>query len=82
MGQVRDKQDSKRACLTDLANLSNHLAATRAAREGAERELAKTKHQLEEARADWTRKIRERRGEARPYEAFCRPVRLAHAPHG
>jgi hypothetical protein len=63
MPQVREKYDSKRACLTDLANLTSHLAATRAAREGAERELVKAKRQLEEARADWTRKIRERRGE-------------------
>ncbi|KAF8062960.1 hypothetical protein HT031_003799 [Scenedesmus sp. PABB004] len=97
--QVRDKQDSRRACLEDLGNLSAHLNATRGAREAAEKELAKTKRQasarprgesgsggaaaggrravlsnnnararapqVEEARSDWTRKIRERRAEVR-----------------
>jgi hypothetical protein len=60
---VREKQDSKRACLEDLANLTEHFNATRAAKEAAEKELAKTKRQVEEARADWMRKIRERRAE-------------------
>eukprot|EP00882_Tetradesmus_deserticola_P013923 GHRQ01014789.1.p1 GENE.GHRQ01014789.1~~GHRQ01014789.1.p1 ORF type:complete len:353 (+),score=107.44 GHRQ01014789.1:1145-2203(+) len=63
--QVRDKQDSKRACLEDLANLTEHYNTTRAAKEAAEKELAKTKRQVEEARADWMRKIRERRAEVR-----------------
>jgi hypothetical protein len=63
--QVRDKQDSKRACLEDLANLTEHFNSTRAAKEAAEKELAKTKRQVEEARADWMRKIRERRAEVR-----------------
>ena len=61
--QVREKQDSKHACLDDLANLTEHLNATRAAKELAEKELAKTKRQVEEARGDWMRKIRERRAE-------------------
>jgi hypothetical protein len=61
--QVRDKQDSKRACLEDLANLTEHFNTTRAVKEAAEKELAKTKRQVEEARADWMRKIRERRAE-------------------
>ncbi|KAF6261763.1 hypothetical protein COO60DRAFT_1636588 [Scenedesmus sp. NREL 46B-D3] len=63
--KVRDKQDSKRACLEDLANLTEHFNVTRAAKEAAEKELAKTKRQVDEARADWMRKIRERRGEVR-----------------
>ncbi|WIA19827.1 hypothetical protein OEZ85_005735 [Tetradesmus obliquus] len=63
--KVRDKQDSKRACLEDLANLTEHFNTTRAAKEAAEKELAKTKRQVEEARADWMRKIRERRAEVR-----------------
>jgi hypothetical protein len=75
---VRDKQDSKRACLEDLANLTEHFNTTRAAKEAAEKELAKTKRQVEEARADWMRKIRERRAEVRmPHScgaAFSQPA--------
>eukprot|EP00879_Flechtneria_rotunda_P017327 GHRR01018151.1.p1 GENE.GHRR01018151.1~~GHRR01018151.1.p1 ORF type:complete len:898 (+),score=438.17 GHRR01018151.1:161-2854(+) len=63
--KVRDKQESKRACLEDLANLTEHFNATRAAKEQAEKELAKVKQQVEEARSDWMRKIRERRAEVR-----------------
>eukprot|EP00775_Hariotina_reticulata_P005882 gene5882-6123_t len=63
--KVRDKQDSKRACLEDLANLTEHFNATRAAKELGEKELAKIKRQVEEARSDWMRKIRERRAEVR-----------------
>ena len=39
--QVRDKQESKRNCSEDLHNLVEHFNATRAAKELAERELAK-----------------------------------------
>lgn len=60
---MREKQDCKHACLEDLANLTEHFNATRAAKELAEKELAKTKRQVEEARSDWMRKIRERRAE-------------------
>jgi hypothetical protein len=38
---VRDKQESKRNCLDDLHNLGEHFNATRAAKELAERDLAK-----------------------------------------
>ena len=61
--QVRDKQDSLRACMEDLASLTDHYNSVRAAKELAQKELAKTKRQVEEARHDWTRKIRERRAE-------------------
>lgn len=61
--QVRDKQDSLRACMEDLASLTEHYNSVRAAKELAQKELAKTKRQVEEARHDWTRKIRERRAE-------------------
>lgn len=61
--QVRDKQDSLRACMEDLANLTDHYNNVRAAKELAQKELAKIKRQVEEARHDWTRKIRERRAE-------------------
>jgi chromosome segregation ATPase len=63
--QVRDKQDSLRACMEDLANLTDHYNSVRAAKEMAQKELAKIKRQVEEARHDWTRKIRERRAEVR-----------------
>lgn len=74
--QVHDKQDSKRACLEDLANLTEHFNTTRAAKEAAEKELAKTKRQVEEARADWMRKIRERRAEVRSNH---QQARMRHA---
>jgi hypothetical protein len=38
---VRDKQESKRNCGEDMHNLGEHFNATRAAKELAERELAK-----------------------------------------
>lgn len=41
--QVRDKQESKRNCQEDLHNLGEHFNATRAAKEVAERELAKVR---------------------------------------
>lgn len=63
--QVRDKQDSLRACMEDLANLTDHYNSVRAAKEMAQKELAKIKRQVEEARHDWTRKIREHRAEVR-----------------
>jgi len=63
--QVRDKQDCLRACTEDLANLTDHFNTVRAAKELAQKELAKVKRQVEEARHDWTRKIRERRAEVR-----------------
>lgn len=63
MLQVRDKQDCLHACKEDLSNLTEHFNATRAAKELAQKELAKVKRQVEEARHDWTRKIRERRAE-------------------
>lgn len=65
MLQVRDKQESLRACMEDLANLTDHYNSVRAAKELAQKELAKIKRQVEEARHDWTRKIRERRAEVR-----------------
>lgn len=61
--KVRDKQESKRNCMEDWTNLSEHYNATRAAKELAEKELAKVRRQVEEARQDWMKKIRERRGE-------------------
>jgi hypothetical protein len=63
--QVRDKQECLRACNEDLANLTQHFNTTRAAKELAQKEAIKVKRQVEEARADWTRKIRERRAEVR-----------------
>eukprot|EP00877_Chromochloris_zofingiensis_P014096 jgi/Chrzof1/8940/Cz03g30020.t1 len=63
--KVRDKQESKRNCMEDWTNLSEHYNATRAAKELAEKELAKVRRQVEEARQDWMKKIRERRGEVR-----------------
>ena len=41
--QVRGKQESKRNCGEDLRNLQEHLGAMRAAKELAERELAKVR---------------------------------------
>jgi ElaB/YqjD/DUF883 family membrane-anchored ribosome-binding protein len=69
--QVRDKQDSLRACMEDLANLTDHYNNVRAAKELAQKELAKIKRQVEEARHDWTRKIRERRAEVRGQTTSC-----------
>lgn len=63
--QVRDKQECLRACMEDLANLTDHFNTVRAAKELSQKELAKIKRQVEEARHDWTRKIRERRAEVR-----------------
>ncbi|KAI8463263.1 MAG: hypothetical protein J3K34DRAFT_527117, partial [Monoraphidium minutum] len=63
--EVRDKQESKRNCCEDMHNLGEHFNATRAAKELAERELAKVKRQVEEARQDWVRKNKERRNEVR-----------------
>jgi hypothetical protein len=60
---VREKQESKRNCLEDLAKLNDAYNTTRAAKELAEKELAKVKRQVEEARGDWMKKIRERRAE-------------------
>jgi uncharacterized protein YPO0396 len=61
--QVRDKQESLRACTEDLANLTDHYNSVRAAKELAQKELAKIKRQTEEAKHDWQRKLRERRAE-------------------
>lgn len=38
---MRDKQESKRNCSEDLHNLGEHFNTTRAAKELAERDLAK-----------------------------------------
>ena len=62
---MREKQESKRNCLEDLAKLSDAYNTTRAGKELAEKELAKVKRQVEEARGDWMKKIRERRAEVR-----------------
>lgn len=62
---MRDKQDSLRACMEDLANLTDHYNSVRTAKEMAQKELAKIKRQVEEAQHDWTRKIQERRAEVR-----------------
>ncbi len=63
--KVRTKQDSKSNCLDDFTSLSEHYNTTRAAKEVAEKELAKVRRQVEEARQDWQKKIRERRREVR-----------------
>lgn len=79
--QVRDKQDCLRACTEDLANLTDHFNTVRAAKELAQKELGKIKRQVEEARHDWTRKIRERRAEVRARKmllAYGMPVTRWH----
>lgn len=75
--QVRDKQESLRACTEDLANLTDHYNSVRAAKELAQKELAKIKRQTEEAKHDWQRKLRERRAEVRPIKRQISPSTVA-----
>ena len=62
--QLRDSLTSHHQdCKDDLATLTAHMNEMRAAKEFAERDLAKTKRMLEETRNDWQKKLRERRRE-------------------
>ncbi|GAX81127.1 hypothetical protein CEUSTIGMA_g8561.t1 [Chlamydomonas eustigma] len=63
--KVRDAQQLKIDCQADLTTLSAHMNEMRAAKEHAERDLAKMRRMLEETRSDWQKKLRERRREVR-----------------
>ena len=65
--QVRAARAACDAYGEDRAALTAHVHAAAAAREDAERELAVCRRQVAAMRADWQRKLRDRRKEVRAF---------------
>ncbi len=61
--KAREMREALDAFMEDHAVLTEHMHATRAAREEAERDLATTKAQRDAVRSDWARKLQDRRKE-------------------
>ncbi|CAL8470112.1 g9654 [Coccomyxa elongata] len=66
--KAREMREALDAFMEDHAVLTEHMHATRAAREEAERDLATTKAQRDAVRSDWARKLQDRRKEVRSME--------------
>lgn len=69
---VQVSQDMRRKFMDDHSILTEHLANERSAKDQADRELLKLKHQFEEAKADWAKKLKNRRKEVRACVGFWR----------
>ena len=65
--QVRAARAACDAYGEDRAALTAHVHAAAAAREDSERELAVCRRQVAAMRADWQRKLRDRRKEVRAF---------------
>ena len=61
--KVRDAREMKTDSLEDHATLTQHMHDMRAAKEEAERQLAKMKRMFEDAKKDWHKKMKDRKKE-------------------
>ena len=69
--KLRAAQQLKKDCRDDLNTLMAHMNDMKAAKEFAERDLAKTRRMLEETRNDWNKKLKERRREVSEGDVCC-----------